>query len=149
MRKGKCLRFQNTLRIGAAVALAFLFLFGVKIANTVKLSKTDGGRTYFLHSASSQALKKNTLNLQEIALKEGESVYFLTEEKADALRDTLIKDYRAVLVKEERCLDVVSYYCYAAEFGKGLLIDGKRINLHIAVGQGRCAVGTPILFGGF
>lgn len=149
MSKERFLRWKNALRCGAAAALTFLFLFVVKGANSVQLSKTQGERTYFLCSASSQAWQKSTLTAGELSLKQGESVCFLTEESAESLRDQLLQDYRAVLVKEEGCLDVVSYYCYAAELGDGLIIDGKRVNLHIAVGQGRCAVGTPILFGGF
>jgi hypothetical protein len=43
----------------------------------------------------------------------------------------------------------VSYYAFSPNLPNGTQVQGKKINLHIAVSAERCTVGTPIIFGGF
>lgn len=65
------------------------------------------------------------------------------------VRAQLIASYRAeVLFCEEAC-GVTNYYCFSPLLGAGILLDGRQVNLHIAVGGGQTAAGTPVIFGGF
>ena len=45
--------------------------------------------------------------------------------------------------------EIVSYYCRSPLLGEGILLNGERVNLHIAAGGGQTAAGTPLIFGGF
>ena len=49
----------------------------------------------------------------------------------------------------ERAGDVVNYYYYAARLSGAVALCGHAVNLHIAVGGGRSAVGSPLIFGGY
>ena len=49
----------------------------------------------------------------------------------------------------EKVGDVLSYYGYAQGLRDTLCLDGYAVNLHVAVTDERCVVGTPIIFGGF
>ena len=123
--------------------------YGVRVC---KLHKIEGKRTFYLHSSSSWAEQTEWLRLRDIPYIQGESVHFSFEsdgEKREEFLRSVLKLYKAELVKIERASDTVSYYAYAPYLYKGLEIDGERVNLHIAFGEERVAVGTPILFGGF
>ena len=52
-----------------------------------------------------------------------------------------------LLFTEEAC-GVVNYYLYSPRLGAGVVLNGFLVNLHIAVGEGQTAVGTPLIFGG-
>ena len=65
------------------------------------------------------------------------------------VHEELLRSLRAEVVFCERTGGVVSYYCRSPLLGSGVLLGGERVNLHIAVGGGRTAAGTPVIFGGF
>ena len=115
----------------------------------VALRGLQGERTFYLQSASSQSLIKQTLSFKDLPCLTGESVTFtLQEEKEEALREILRLYEAEILFTEEAC-GVVSYYASAKKLGKGIDLYGYAVNLHIAIEGTRCAVGTPIIFGGF
>ena len=74
----------------------------------------------------------------------GESARFAGDVHAELLRA-----YRAEVLFTESAGGAVSYYCYSPLLGAGILLSGKQVNLHIAVGHGCTAAGTPVIFGGF
>lgn len=61
----------------------------------------------------------------------------------------LKEQFGAELLFTEEAAGVVNYYLYAEKLGQGVLINGKEVNLHIAVARGQTAAGTPLIFGGF
>ena len=144
--------------ICAAVAVVFSLLLavGIRAVNVSKFSAIEGERTFFLDSASSQALIKTELALSDLGRVKGECVsfsihtyeggrYALSEEIAVEIAAR----YGAEIQCIEECAGVTSYYAYTARWQEYMLVDGKPVNLHIAVSKEECVVGTPIIFGGF
>lgn len=143
------MRFLQFLKLIVSVVFAAAVCFAVKAANISRLSAFSGERTFYLHSASSQALTKTTLSFSDLFCVRGESVTFSLPKAEKDFVQELLSDYGAELVDIESACGVTSYYAFVPTWSEGVEIEGKRINLHIAIENERCAVGTPIIFGGF
>ena len=137
--------------ITTALALAICLLLGGFFCakERVLLSKTQGERTFYLDSASSQGLIKTELAFADLFRIRGESVSFLCEQGNQELVLQIFDSYGAEICFTERVGEITSYYGYAQGLGMPVWVQGFAINLHVAVGESRCAVGTPIIFGGF
>jgi len=145
----KCKRAICTL-LSIAVCLSAFVVF--QSAKVCRLSAIQGQRTFYLYSLSSQATQKQTLKFSDLFRVQGESVRFDfsdTDDKKQALVQEILQTYRAELVVKEEILGTVSYYAYAPTLFNGVYVNGKKVNLHIAIGETQVAVGTPIIFGGF
>ena len=145
----KCKRGICTLLSIAVCLSAFVFFQGAKAC---RLGAIEGQRTFYLYSVSSQAVQKQTLNFSDLFRVQGESVrfdFFATDAEKQMLVREILQKYRAELLIKEEILGTVSYYAYAPTLLNGVYVNGKKVNLHIAVAQAQVAVGTPIIFGGF
>ncbi len=70
------------------------------------------------------------------------------------LKDGLIADYfidkfDAKLVKTESVANVTSYYYYSAKIDFYQLIDGVKVNLHVAKDGEKVYMGSPLIYSGF
>ena len=138
MRKGR-------LRGVAAVAMCFVC---AAFAYALTRSPVFAGEGYeFSSGTSSSAHIERTdapFSYKLFHAVAGESARFSGDVCAQ-----LIASYRAeVLFCEEAC-GVTNYYCFSPLLGAGILLDGRQVNLHIAVDGGQTAAGTPVIFGGF
>ncbi len=137
----RLLHFFNTL-------FALLLSVGVVVCvwgmGASRFAFCKGERTFYLHSPSSQAKMQSSLSLLDIARVRGESVLVAEEEGL-----ALIQSLSAEVLFVEDAGGVRSYYCYTPAYYGGLRVGEYLVNLHIAVGEGRCVVGSPIIFGGF
>lgn len=149
MRFARAIKNFITLTLAVAFALATCFI--VKAAHISRLSSIPGERAYYLDSASSQSLIKTELSFADIFRVRGESVCFACTEEKEAFARALIEEYGGTLLFTEEACGVQSYYAYVPAWGQGVALYGKQVNLHIAVSleDNRCAVGIPIIFGGF
>lgn len=129
--------------------LSLFFGGGMYAMNCVSLKKTSGERMFYLDSSSSQSLMKSGLRFYDLPRVRGESVCFAHDEKPQTLALQIFQDYGGEVAFVERVGDVISYYGYARELRDSLCLNGYEVNLHVAVTDGRCVVGTPIIFGGF
>ena len=133
-----------------AVAIAVTVGLGLYIMNACKLREIQGERIFYLDSNSSQALRKTELELKDYARITGESVRFARGEKSvDEVAQEIVSKYNAEILFTEEAAGVTSYYCYTKAWTRGIVLEGKTVNLHIAVAETQCAVGTPIIFHGF
>ncbi len=112
------------------------------------LGAIEGERTFYLHSASAWAEQKSSLCIFELPLVQGESVECFIASGEKFLEKTLEK-YAAQVCFTECVNEILSYYCYSAKLGEGIVLNGVAVNLHVAIQGGRAVVGTPIIFGGF
>lgn len=138
--------------LAVAVVFSLAFVIGIKAVSVSKLSEIKGERTFFLDSASSQALMKTELALSDLGRVKGECVSFsinVCEGIRYALSEEIATRYGAEIQFIEECVGVTSFYAYTARWQEFILVDGKPVNLHIAVSKEKCVVGTPIIFGGF
>lgn len=147
---------KNFIVTAFAFFICLAMAFFVKVGAVTKLSALTGERVYFLHSASSQGLKKTELALRDLDKVKGECVrfdrkdyeggrYASKEEMARAIAEKFHAEIRVV----EEVLGVTSYYCYVSAWTEELFVDGQAVNLHIALSKEECVVGTPIIFDGF
>ena len=143
------MRFLQFFKLIVSVAFATAVCFALKATNISKLSALSGERTFYLHSASSQALIKTNLSFSDIFRVRGESVTFSLPKAEKDFVQELLNGYGAELMDIESACGVTSYYAFVPTWSEWVQREGKRVNLHIAVEGERCAVGTPIIFGGF
>ena len=142
--------FNGLLSLLTAAAIAVVIGLGVYMLNACKLRAIEGERVFYLHSQTSQGLRKTELELRDYAHITGESVCFArVEESAETLAQGIAEKYSAEILFTEEAAGVVSYYCYTTKWQDGIALCGQTVNLHVAVGETACAVGTPIIFGGF
>lgn len=134
--------FVSLASLGICLAVAFL-LYAM---NACKLQGLCGDRTFYLDSASSQGLRKESLSVLDLPRLRGECVRFSCEE--DEVLSILQSCGGRVEFMEEAC-GITSYYCSTSKWGDGLMLNGKKINLHLAYADGVCVVGVPIIFDGF
>ena len=134
---------------------AFSFLLHLSSLSPVaRLAEDLGGAAgtaeYYLYTPSSGAVRKSELTLVEALQKEGESVRFtFSEGGVDEFVKSVLRYYKAEVCFCERVGEVVSTYARSNRLGEGVTVEGKRVNLHIAVRGNAVAVGTPIIFGGY
>ena len=132
-------------------ALAFTFLRG---AYACKLCAISGERTFYLYTPSSQAVFKRLPSVLELNQIQGESVSFAIEEgkwrgDTDAFAWEIGGYFGASFVFSETACGVTSYYFYADGLYTGVQTQAGLVNLQVAVSGECCAVGSPMIFGGF
>ena len=142
---------QTFLRLFCAVVLSGALLLGFSFSGGGSaLAQIKGERTFYLDSASSQARQKEKITLAELSRVRGESVRFSIDEGAgETLVEELLKEYGGKIVLVEEACGVRSYYCYTPRISRRVFVEGKPVNLHIALAKTQAAVGSPIIFGGF
>ncbi|MBQ7924643.1 MAG: YwmB family TATA-box binding protein [Clostridia bacterium] len=140
-------RLKRTVAATLAAILAVAVFALVRVGSVSKFATYAGIRTYYLDSASSQGLQKQTLSGLEFLRVKGESVYVADADETFA--QEILREYGATVLWTETVSDVTSYYCYTPIWQDGVCINGKTVNLHIAVGETYCVIGSPIIFGGY
>ncbi len=144
----ECIKTVVALFVAACVGLAVLTGYRGKLSAVDK----GGERTYYLHSASSQAAMKGEITFDELFCVYGESVAFVDVGRVDEKRTRALKalQERGVCILFEETVDGVwSVYGYLPSLYEPVLIKGEQVNLHIAISKTRMVVGSPIVFGGY
>lgn len=159
MRLNGLKRFMATL---AATLVAVATLLSARCFSVCRLSRLDGERTFYLYSASSQALCKKTLSFTDVFFVQGESVRFLWKKQGfggattssvngsqTALAEEIANYFGAEILFIEKTNGTLSVYCHSGQMQGGVRLQGEWVNLHIALRGQTCAVGTPLIFDGF
>lgn len=141
----KTVDFLKTL-LALFVAACALFVFVCARASAFPF--LQGERTYYLYSASSQAKIVKEYEFFDTFFVQGESV-FMEVEREEVFLQELLEKLNAKILFTEQVEGTTSYYCYAKGLKEGVQINGRTVNLHIAVKSGTAVVGTPIIFGGY
>ena len=142
------LRLKNFIGTVMALIVALGVLFFAQSLQIVRFAGLEGRRSFYLKSSSSQAVIKESIFPWEFFDVEGESVLFPCENREETLSQ-LLQKYNAEILFEEHAGGSVSYYCLTKKWTDGIKIDGMFVNLHVAFNGAYCAVGSPIIFGGF
>ncbi len=140
-------RFKNFIRAFLSVGVSFGVLLAVWSMGATSFPQIEGERTYYLCSKSSQALVKNKLSPLDFVALQGESVTFSYSDFSEV--ECIMDEYNAEVLFTESAAETTSYYCYSPRMRGGVKIGKYFVNLHIAVRGERCAVGSPMIFGGF
>ena len=105
------------------------------------------GYVFFLGQSSSAGQVTSELPfLDKLRLFEvgGESTRYAGDCRAE-----LERRFSAELRFTEEACGIVNYYYFSPQLGEGILLEGRTVNLHIAVGKETTAVGSPLIFGGY
>ena len=142
-------KIKRSVSVFLSVLICAFFCLFFYTLSVCKLSALSGKRTFYLYSKSSQATITQTLPLLELHQIKGESVAFALQENPQTLLENILQRYGAKVEFIEQIGDSVSYYCYTKKWSNTLILNGKAVNLHIAIDNTSAVVGTPIIFGGF
>ena len=142
------LRLKNFITVVFALILSLFLLFALTMGRGSRFSALDGKRTFYLYSASSQAVVKEEISPLDLLWVKGECVTLAYTDKEQTLQE-ILQLYHAVILFEEEVSGTHSYYCKTQSWGDGTRINGEVVNLHIAFNKEECAVGAPLIFGGF
>jgi len=142
------MRIKVFFKTVASLSLALFLLLFVRGISIARFPLEEGRREFYLRSSSSQALVKQTLSLGDLFCVKGEKVSFACENEEETLA-VLLARYEAQVLFIEEAGGVRSYYCVSEKWQDGVRLNGVFINLHIAFDGERCALGLPIIFGGF
>lgn len=144
----KCKTFLRAIIALALSATVLLFLYAFRFT---AFFKEEGTRRYYLYANSSQAVLKSKLSFEEIFVIQGESLALSEPVKTQEEAQKLLDRYEASVALKEEIDGILSYYAYTQKRAGYVIIDGKKVNLHLAVevDTGRAVIGYPIIFGGY
>lgn len=138
------------LKITFKMLVFILFVFSISINSGGKL-KGEANHTFYTYSKSSSTKittlpehKSQNFIYFKNTLK-GESVQFFSEEKASAL----LNELNAVFIFEEGGADFYCKYFYSSKIDDYIVLNGRKVNVHVAYDDGLITVGTPMIFGSF
>ena len=135
-----------------------LFVIGCLWTTQIsRFSNVEGERVFYLQSASSQGLRKENLLFCDFPNIRGESVRLIlpNDTKKEEFIKKLTQEYDAKILFVEEIAGVTSYYGHTTKWTDGVMINGRKINLHIAfamdesVEKQYCVIGSPIIFDGY
>lgn len=128
------------------VAMVFCSI-GVINSKPVFLGKAERFELYVgSNSSTAEIVCVDASDYSFIKDVKGES--FKTSDKNFNV-ESFFDEYKADLVFVEEVNGVRSYYGYSTKIRYGKIINGKRINVHVAIAQNEITVGTPIIYGSF
>lgn len=143
-------RLKEFIKGLASCCIMAAVLFLLWITTTTRFSAIEGERTFYVGSASSQAQMQPLLQFKDFGQITGESVTFLRGKKtAEEILAQVQSLYDMEVVFTECVGGTTSYYGYTEQWLSGVQINGVFINLHVAIGEELCAIGAPLIFGGF
>lgn len=149
------LKIKNAIRTMIALIVAAVFFLAVSYTRKDVFPSIKGERTYYLYSRSSNAAMEKNPSLADLFFVRGVSVQVSADESIspEKFLADILQEFSAQVVLEEKVLSVTSYYAYSERLGRGVVVGGKTVNLHVAVstreGGVGIVVGTPIIFGGY
>lgn len=149
------LKIKNAIRTMIALIVAAVFFLAVSYTRKDVFPSIKGERTYYLYSRSSNAAMEKNPSLADLFFVRGVSVQVSADESTspEKFLADILQEFSAQVVLEEKVLSVTSYYAYSERLGRGVVVGGKTVNLHVAVstreGGVGIVVGTPIIFGGY
>lgn len=162
------MKFSTTLKVNKnikcfALVVAFVVFIALFLySHPSKLilndyCNIDGIHTFYLYSANSNA-QIVSFKLQESACKfnafmvKGESLFLPFNKNESAVNEyigSLLSEYNAKLQLIESASFIDSEYYYTNKITNYVIINGNKVNIHVAKGRSGITVGTPIIFGSF
>lgn len=139
--------FLKAVKAGCVLLSALLCAaFAILLLYSPVFEEGEAYELYFGASSSSEIASTHSPFLDKLLRQDvaGESVRY-----SGNCYEALKARFCAELLFTEEAAGVTSYYLYSPLLGEGVLLDGRVVNLQIAVGSGQTAAGTPLIFGGF
>lgn len=125
-----------------------VFAFSIYLLNALPVIKNAKGYEVYLQNYSSNAVIKTVDFTDYMFLSDikGESVKFSAEEFNQT---ELLNNLNAVIVFTETLDGVYCIYAYSPKIRYRQTVNGKTVNVQIAVRGEQITVGCPIIYGSF
>lgn len=114
--------------------------------------------SFILYGKSNDFLGNKNLIMVINGKSSGEFVEYKNFLNYDGIFTTVDKDFNyekfaknldAKFVKSEDLNGCKNLYFYTNKLPKREIINGKAVNLHVAISQDKISIGTPIIYGGY
>ena len=128
----------------AAILVAACLIFVYVLLHAPVFEQGERYEFYTGTSSDEIVLARSPLEKLKLHGVKGESVRY----EGDRAKE-LIERFHAEILMIEEAAGVMNYYCYSSALDSCIELNGKRVNLHVAVSGDRTAAGTPVIFGGF
>lgn len=136
------------------IALALFCITVILSMNLFKSNLLFTGSDYYIFYSGRQYSSSKIISVssdEAMAVKSkiknlsGESAYYLNKN----MKDEILNDFNAEIVFTETIDSINNIYAYSSEIKDYIILNNRKINLHIAVSGNNTAVGSPIIFGGY
>ena len=130
------------------IIFAVSFLFGAAAFNYLKPTFYGYSKEFTVYDGFSSSVRSKTVGEGDFPLVNacGES---FTVNNGEITTQQIIDEYSGTLVFTEKTEQGESFYAYSEKIATYVKIFGKKVNLHIFVGNEITVVGSPIIFGSF
>lgn len=92
----------------------------------------------------------NPEQLGKTLQQEGEVLGFAVRyDLGKVSENELLGCLKAQVVKVERVGDITLYYAYSHRMSNGVYVDGKKVNVQIAVTDSAITLGSPLIMGSY
>ncbi|MDD7351190.1 MAG: YwmB family TATA-box binding protein [Clostridia bacterium] len=92
----------------------------------------------------------NPEQLGKTLQQEGEVLGFAVRyDLGKVSENQLLSSLKAQVVKVERVGDITLYYAYSHRMSNGVNVDGKKVNVQIAVTDSAITLGSPLIMGSY
>ncbi len=133
-----------------AVAFAICFVLLISWGENNKPVFFDYADSYEVYresnSSSAKMLNAGALEIMFMSGKTGESCQ-ISIEGFDV--DRFLEDFNAEVCFVEKTATTLSYYAYSKRIPYRQTVRGKKVNLHVCIGESVVTLGSPIIYGSF
>lgn len=98
-----------------------------------------------INYSSGSFYNTKSLSVADVFSSSGQSKTF----SSDFNYLTLIKNADAKLIKSSGSGNVKNYYYYTSNLAKYVVIENKKVNLHVAVSEDKTVIGYPFIYYGY
>jgi hypothetical protein len=134
------------------LAFAFISMAFIWFVNSKPLFNNLGdGYEVYLKSNSSKAQIVSVLksNLWLYPQRYGEACVIKDNNLAEKNPLDYIQNFGGKLIFSEQTEQGISYYGYSPRIKYAKILNGKKINLHLFVGENYSKIGSPIIYGSY
>jgi len=131
---------------GCILILLFMNISGQKLLFEngdyyIFYSGNSGSSSLMVTAEGVEALKVKS-TIKDLS---GESAYYLNVDKSAEI----LENFNAKVIFTQSISDIKNIYAYSEEIEDYIILNGQKINLHIAVTKDKTVAGSPIIFGGY
>ncbi|MGN0771569.1 MAG: YwmB family TATA-box binding protein [Christensenellales bacterium] len=135
------------------LVLTIVLLLGASALCSVQDLLPDGASQGEIYIATQNKMTICSINPDQLGktLQQAEGVmgFALKYDAGKVSENQLLSSLKAQVVKVETIGDITLYYAYSHRMNNGVSVDGKTVNVQIAVSDSSITVGSPLIMGSY
>lgn len=124
-----------------SLTLIFITVIGLSVVNLIPLYNQFV--VVSVNSSSGEFYETNRYAFSDYLKGNG---VCKTYDKNFNYASNIINPLNATIVKTEKIDGIINYYYYSKNLARTVTVDGKRVNLHVAVTSSLITVGYPLIY---